>query len=136
MISFKVNFVKFKKVGQKEKNEVADILLKDLQQTVPIDTGQLRNGLRKRITGSGIELYIQGKRNNEVAGFLIEGTKAHFIAPRRKNGTLSFILAGRRVFSKGHMVSGIRKGYWHFKPRQRAVQQATALLNKFVKSGR
>jgi hypothetical protein len=32
------------------------------------------------------------------------------------------------------MVRGIRKGYWKFQPRKRAIQKATSLLNTFIKS--
>ena len=52
--------------------------------------------------------YSGGQTVAEVAGYLQEGTEDHWVRPKKKGGVLSFVLGGRRVFSKGHIVSGIK----------------------------
>ena len=141
----------------REIDEAARILVDDLQQTVPIDTGMLQRGIKKRKIANGVELYIKGKRNNEVAGYLIEGTKDHFIRPKGsttykasgelyqrkrtkfKRGTrnkkvLAWTDASGLHFSRGHWVSGIKKGYWKFQPRKKAMQEFAKQIKTFIKA--
>jgi hypothetical protein len=161
MIKFKVSIPKKIRIKLKprEIDEAAKILVDDLQQTVPYDTGKLFRGIRKKKTTDGVQIYIQGKRNNEVAGYLIEGTKDHFIRPK---GSRLFTKTGRRLkslstrkikksdrgkrvlawegadggvhYSAGHFVKGIKKGYWKFQPRKRAINQFTKRIMTFIKA--
>lgn len=163
MIQFKITIPKkFRvKLKPREIDEAAKILVDDLKETVPIDTGKLRSGIHKKKTANGVQIYIRGKRNNEVAGYLIEGTDKHFIRPKGstiykasgelytrkrtkfKRGTknkkiLAFqtSIGGKVHFSAGHWVSGIKKGYWKFQPRKRAINNFTKRIATFIKAWR
>jgi hypothetical protein len=150
--------IKFKMLTQKELTEGKRILVDDMKQTVPVDTGKLRNSIRSRLTPTGFEIYLNGKRNNEVAGYLIEGTKDHFIRPKgstkyskagkllkspskrkitsanRNKTILSWVQGGARYFSQGHMVSGIKKGYWRGTPRRQAITKFINRIRVFFKA--
>ena len=121
------------KLKPRQIDEAAQILVDDLQQTVPYDTGTLYRGIRRRKTANGVEIYIKGKRNNEVAGYLIEDTKRHFVKPVKKKA-LAWFDGGRTRFSRGHFVKGIKKGYWKFQPRKRALNKFTKRLMTFIKA--
>ena len=160
MIKFKITIPKKIRLQLRPRqiDEAAKILVDDMKNTVPYDTGTLYRGIRKRKTTNGVEIYIRGKRNNEVAGYLIEGTKKHFIRPK---GSATFKASGERYkikrtkfkrgeknkkvlawtgaggesyFSRGHWVRGIKKGYWSGTPRQRAIRQFASRIKTFLKS--
>ena len=59
-----------------------------------------RNGLRGRV-----------ESEVEYSKFLYDGTKRHFIKPVNVSA-LSWVQNGKRFFSKGHFVSGIKKSEW------------------------
>ena len=136
MIKFKITIPKKIRLQLRPRqiDEAGRILVDDLKNTVPYDTGTLYRGIRKRKTANGIEIYIRGKRNNEVAGYLIEGTKRHFVKPRRKKALHWTGAGGDEHFSSGHWVRGIRKGYWSGKPRKRAIKQFASRIKTFLKS--
>ena len=161
MIKLTIKFKRGKKFELKprEIDKAAQILVDDLQQTVPYDTGKLQSGIRKKKITNGVEIYIKGKRNTEVAGYLIECTKDHFIRPKgsttykasgelyqrkrtkfkrgeRKKKVLAFqtSIGGQVYFSRGHWVSGIKAGYWKFRPRQKALQKFARQINLAIKS--
>lgn len=123
-IQVKVPKIKLKQLKPRELDEALNMLVRDIKRKTPVDTGMLRNSIRKRKTPTGGEIYIQGKRNNEVAGYLIEGTKAHFVKPKKKKALAWFTGSGM-AFSSGHRVKGIKKGYWQVVTRP--------MINSFLK---
>ncbi len=135
-VEIKIPKIKLKKLTVREIDEAAKVLLDDLRNTVPVETGQLKRGIRKRRAARGVEFYIQGRRNNEVAGYLIEGTEGHEVKPRRRRALHWTDAGGRSMFSMGHWVRGIKKGYWKFYPRARAIQQFMKRINTLLKAKR
>jgi len=158
-ISVKIPNLKKMGLTPRQIDEAAKILLDDLKQTVPVDSGTLQRNIFKKKTPNGVELYIRGKRNNEVAGYLIQGTDDHFIKPKgdrtfSRSGSVLKKPSKRKIsarnrnktilawqgaggiwhYSKGHMVSGIRKGYWKFKIRKRAMDSFLSRIKTFLKA--
>jgi hypothetical protein len=158
-ITAKIPKIQIKSLTPRQIDEALNILVADIKKRTPVDTGRLRNSIRKRKTATGGEIYINGKRNNEVAGYLIEGTDDHFIRPK---GDTSFSKSGKVLkspskrkisarnrnkkilawqtaggqwrYSAGHMVSGIRKGYWKFQPTKSALTAFMTRLKTFLKA--
>ena len=162
MIKLTVKIPKIKrfKLKPREIDQAAQILIDDLKQTVPYESGKLYNSISKRKTANGVDFYIKGKRNNEIAGYLIKGTDDHFVRPKgstmyTKTGRLLKSPSTRKIksgdkhkrvlawqdsvggethFSAGHFVKGIKKGYWKFQPRPQAMQEFARQLNTAIKS--
>jgi len=162
MIKLTVKIPKIKrfKLKPREIDQAAQILIDDLKQTVPYESGKLYNSISKRKTDTGVDLYIKGKRNNEIAGYLIKGTDDHFVRPKgsttfTKTGKLLKSPSKRKItqrnkgkkvlafqtsaggethFSAGHFVKGIKEGYWKFQPRPQAMQKFARQLNTAIKS--
>lgn len=133
-ISSTISRLKLKQLGQRELDEVARILVDDIKNRTPVDTGKLRNSITFKRVSTGREIYIRGKRNNEVGEFQHFGTKAHMVRPKKKNGVLAWVGAGGATFfSRGHKVKGI-KALKFFKPRQSAIRQAMRLVTTFLKA--
>ena len=75
-------------------------------------SGLLSSSLRvnnKPTKGGVLTSAIESPVN--YASHIYYGTKAHFIRPN-KASALSWVSGGTRFFSKGHMVSGIKKDKW------------------------
>lgn len=136
-VKLKVNIkaIDRKKLTPRQVDEALAILVTDIKRKTPVDTGQLRNSIRKRKTAKGGEIYINGKRNNEVAEYLIEGTKRHFVKPKKKKA-LAWWTGSGMAFSTGHWVKGIRKGYWKFAPTKTAIKKFTERLSGFIRAKR
>lgn len=131
-IQVKIPKLKLKGLQSREIDEALNILVKDIQKHTPVDTGKLRSSIRKRKTATGGEIYIQGKRNNEVAEYLVEGTKRHFVKPKRKKALAWFTGSGM-AFSMGHFVKGIKAGkFFKFQPTKSALTQFTNRIKTFL----
>lgn len=84
------------------------------KRLVPVKTGALRDDINYflfRRTMSIVQTKITTKpkdgKGKDHAFFLEFGTQPHWVAPKTK-AALSWSEGGKRYFSKGHMVSGIR----------------------------
>lgn len=67
---------------------------------------------RRKVSNSLYEVFLGGKeKDKDVSVYQHRGTKAHFIRPKKKKA-LSWVanpgIHGKRFFSKGHRVSGIK----------------------------
>ncbi len=132
-IQVKIPKLKLKGLTPRQIDEALNILVTDIKRNTPVDTGRLRGSVRKRKTATGGEIYLNGKRNNEVAEYLIEGTKAHWIRPKKKKA-LAWWTGSGMAFSTGHRVKGIRKGYWKFQPTKTALTAFMTRLKTFLKA--
>jgi hypothetical protein len=113
-------------------NRILELLMHGIKARTPVDTGRLKSSIRKKITGTNKgEVYIEGKRNNEVAKYNHFGTEAHFVAPIRAKA-LHWVMGGKDYYSKGHMVSGII-GTEFFKPTGQELTKVRNLLNQYFK---
>ena len=130
-IQVKIPKIKLKKLTPRQIDEALSILVTDIKRNTPVDTGKLRGSVRKRKTANGGEIYLNGKRNNEVAGYLIEGTKTHWIRPKKKKA-LAWWTGSGMAFSTGHKVKGIRKGYWKFQPTKNALNAFMNRIKHFI----
>ena len=126
-IQVKIPKIKLKKLTHRQIDEALNILVTDIQRNTPVDTGKLRASVSKRKTATGGEIYLKGKRNNEVAGYLIDGTKGH--GPKKAKA-LRFVIMGRVVYTK--WVKGIKKGYWKFQPSKSAVSKFANRIKHFI----
>ena len=133
MFKIQVKIPKLKRIELKPRQieEALKILVKDIQDHTPVDTGKLRASISTKRTSSGGEIYIKGKRNNEVAKYLIEGTKGH--GPKKAKA-LRFVIMGRVVYTK--WVKGIKKGYWKFRPTRTAYNKFATRIAKFLSAKR
>lgn len=115
-------------------DSLARIIQMELIKIVPVRTGQLLTGIRWRRQGRDRIIYIHGKRNNEVASYLVFGTKPHVIYPKRKKA-LAWIDYNTMslVIRKKSKPKGIKAGKY-FKWEVPAVALVTVrnLINKFV----
>jgi len=132
-IQVKIPKLKLKGLTPRQIDEALNILVTDIKRNTHVDTGRLRGSVRKRKTATGGEIYLNGKRNNEVAEYLIEGTKAHWIRPKKKKA-LAWWTGSGMAFSTGHRVKGIRKGYWKFQPTKTALTAFMTRLKTFLKA--
>lgn len=132
-IDVKIPKIKLKSLTPRQIDEALNILITDIKRHTPVDTGKLRASIRKKKTSTGGEIYINGKRNNEVATYLTEGTKAHFIRPKKKKA-LAWWTGSGMAFSTGHRVKGIKKGFWKFKPTSKALIAFMSRIAKFIKA--
>lgn len=130
-IQVKIPKIKLKKLTPKQIEEALSILVTDIKRNTPVDTGKLRGSIRKRKTANGGEIYLNGKRNNEVAEYLIDGTKAHWVRPKKKKA-LAWWTGSGMAFSTGHKVKGIRKGYWKFQPTKSALNAFMSRIKHFI----
>jgi hypothetical protein len=132
-IQVKIPRLKLKELTPRQIDEALKILVTDIKRHTPVDTGKLRGSIRKKKTATGGEIYLNGKRNNEVAEYLIEGTKSHWVRPKKKK-VLAWFTGSGMAFSKGHKVKGIRKGYWKFQPTKSALTAFMTRIKTFLKS--
>lgn len=137
MFKFQVKIPQLKRLNLKPRqiDEALNILVDDVKKNTPVDSGKLKASISKRKSSTGGSFYLRGKRNNEVAGYLIKGTKSHFIRPKKKDGVLAWIGSnGKLFFSKGHRVRGIKKGYWTFRPSRTALNKFARRIALFIKA--
>lgn len=133
----KVNFdllKAFKKpvLTTSQTNRILQLIMDDIKSRTPVDTGRLKGAIRKRVTAPGKgEVYIDGKRNNEVARYNHDGTEAHFVAPVKAKA-LHWVAGGKDYYSKGHMVSGII-GTEFFSPSPKVLKEVRTLVYKYYK---
>src|SRR5690349_15890259 len=94
-------------------NRILEVIMNDIKSRTPVDTGRLKASIRKRVIAPGKgEVYITGKRNNEVARYQHDGTEAHFIAPKtpvtydkdgkKHGGVLAWKTGSKWHYSTGH----------------------------------
>jgi len=78
------------------------------------------------------DLKVRLVNTAEYAKFIRYGTKAHMVRPKRAKA-LSFFVGGKRVFSKGHMVSGIKGRDWLGEAYRRKLGDIKEALIKVAK---
>jgi len=122
---------KIRDLTHAELDQVGEVYLRDIKRTAPVETGKLKDDIVMRRDGRDRVIAIKTKRSRTVAGYLIDGTEDHFVAPKKAEA-LHFVIGGKDYFSKGHMVSGIPEGYWDFEPSANAKRQAKKLVTRFL----
>jgi hypothetical protein len=114
---------------------LARIMQSDIVMRTPVRTGQLLSGIRWKRMGRDRILYIEGKRNNEVASYLVYGTKPHYILPKNKEA-LAWIDFNTLTYyvRKKSFVKGIKAGkYFKWELSGRAINDIRNFINKFIK---
>lgn len=114
---------------------LARIMQSDIALRTPVRTGQLLSGIKWKRKGRDRVLYIQGKRNNEVASYLIYGTKPHYIFPKKKQALAWIDFDSLTYFvRKKVFVKGIKAGkYFKWELSGRAINDIRNFINKFIK---
>jgi len=111
--------------------KVLELIKLDIQSRTPEDTGQLKRSIKAKVLGTNKgQIFISGKRNNEVALYQHDGTVDHFIKPKSPSGSLHWVEGGKHFFSKGHMVRGIEPTQF-FKPSKRVLGAVERLVKGF-----
>jgi len=119
-------------LNHNQMQKVLELIRLDVQSRTPVDTGQLKRSIKAKVIGTNKgQIYITGKRNNEVAIYQHEGTIDHFIAPKSPSGVLHWMTGGKHYFSKGHMVRGIEPTNF-FQPSKRVLSAVQRLVAGFL----
>lgn len=121
----------------------ADIVSKAPVRSITSSSGKLFDGraknlsssiLWKRLNDKSRIIYIQGKKNNEIASYLVFGTKPHVIYPKRKKAlawvdyrTMSLLIR------KKSKPKGIKAGkYFKWEVSKDTQERIGILVNKFL----
>ncbi len=97
-----------------------------------IYTRKIPNGIEGGIEPSGLLVNWRGKRVAYPA-FIIYGTKAHIIKPKRKKALRWVGKGGKFAYSKGHMVSGIKANNFILKAGEKTLDDTYARLKQKFK---
>ena len=125
-----------KGILKKEKVAIAKLIKEEIEDRIIskglINTGKLYSSVV--VDSSGVDVvvrmaktkYRNGTRVSDVAIWQNEGTKRHYIKPKKPGGTLAWTVGSRTFFSKGHFVSGVKA--------QKFFRTTKTNLNRYVKS--
>lgn len=114
--------------------QVLGAIKTDILSRTPVDTRRLKNSISTRVISANKgEVFIKGKRNNEVAKYQHFGTEAHMVMPKKKGGLLKWFANGRWYSSHGHEVSGIVATEF-FKPSAKVLTYVRNLIIGFIKA--
>lgn len=132
MLKFTKKYRSFSLTNSQMK-QVLGAIKTDILSRTPVDTRQLKNSISTRVISANKgEVFIKGKRNNQVANYQHHGTEAHYIAPKKEGGLLKWFYRGRWYSSHGHEVSGIIATEF-FKPSAKVLTYVRNLIIGFIK---
>jgi hypothetical protein len=99
------------KLTDMQLDAMARIIHADISAKTPQRTSRLIKDIKWKRDNRNRIVYILGKRSNEVAEYLVYGTKPHLIKPRRKKA-LAWVDMGtmKLIVRKKSFVKGIKAG--------------------------
>ena len=119
----------------KDLDAIANIVLEDVKDRTPENSGRLkrdtimkRNGENERI------ITVKTERSKKIQGYMHLGTDDHRVEPVKKLA-LHWTKGEVGYFSKGHIVSGIKKFIGYFSPSPNALSKINTYINKMKISG-
>jgi hypothetical protein len=95
-------------------------------------SGQLERSIQEDVEGSGLSGKVWLEESVAPYGkYQHDGTQEHFVKPINRKA-LYFVKSGQKFFSKGHMVSGIKKDEFLYKAFARQKPFFLARINGAV----